>query len=74
MHVPAGYNQGTDEGSSGDEEEIDSEGGDDEEPCMMTIGSYGEDEGNHEDGRRERGMDRRGDYGCECECEVTSTV
>ena len=70
MQVPAGYDRGTDEGSTRDEEEIDNEGRGDEEPCIMIIGSYGEDEENHEDGRCERGMDRSGDYKCECECEV----
>jgi hypothetical protein len=74
MQVPAGYEQGTDEESTGDEEEIDSEGGDDEEPCIMIVGSHGEDEENHDDRRCERGMDRSGDYRCECEWEVTSTV
>ena len=67
MQVPAGHNQGTDEGPIGDEEEINGDEGHDEEPCTMAIGSYGEDEGNHEDGRCERGMDRSGDYGCESE-------
>ena len=40
----------------------------------MIVGSYGEDEEHHDDGRCERGMDISGDYRCECKWEVTSTM
>ena len=43
MQVPAGYEQGTNEESTGDDEEINSEGGNDEEISIMIVGSYGED-------------------------------
>ena len=73
MQVPAGYEQGTDEESVGDNEETDSEEGD-EEISIMIVGSYGEDGAHQDDGRCERGMDRSGEYICECKWEVTSTV
>ena len=73
MQVPAGYVQGMDEESTGDDEEVDSEEGD-EEISIMIVGSYGEDGEHQDDGRCERGMDRSGDYRCECKWEVTSTV
>ena len=73
MQVPAGYEQGTDEESIGDDEEADSEEGD-EEISIMVVGSYGEDGEHQDDGRCERGMDRSGDYKCECKWEVTSTA
>ena len=74
MQVPVRYEQETDEESTEDEEETDSEGGDDEEHRIMIVGSYGEDGEHYDDGRCERGMDRSGDYRCECKWEVTSTV
>ena len=65
MQVPAGYEHGTDEESTGDDEEIDSDGGSDEEISIMTVGSYGEDGEHQDDGRCERGMDRSSEYKCE---------
>ena len=57
------------EESSDDEAEMDEGEGDNEEPYVIVIGGYGEEEENRDDRRYERGMDR-----CECEWEVTSTV
>ena len=54
-----------DEESTGDDEEVNNEAGD-EEISIMIVGSYGEDGEHQDDGRCERGMDRSGDYRCEC--------
>ena len=60
--------------STGDDEEMDSEGESDGEIIIMIVGSYGEDREHQDDGRCERGMERSGDYRCKCKWEVTRTV
>ena len=50
MQVPAGFVQGMDEESTGDEEEVDSEE-DSEEISIMIVGSDGEDGEHQDDGR-----------------------
>ena len=74
MQVPAEYEQGTDEESAGDDEEIDSEGGSDVEVSILIVGRYGENGEHQDDGRCDRGMDKSDDYRCECKWGWASTV